>query len=121
MSGSINKVQLLGYVGQSPEIRKMSNDKRVCNLTLATTESWTDKATGEKREETEWHRIVVFNEGLIGIIERYVNKGSRLLIEGALKTKKWTDKDDNERSSTEIVLQGFNSNLIMLDGAKPEA
>lgn len=116
MAGSLNKVTLIGNVGNEPEIRSTQNGKELANLSIATTESWRDKATGEKKERTEWHRVVVFSEGLVNVIKNYVKKGSKLYLEGALQTRKWTDKDGVERYSTEIVLQAFDSTLIMLDG-----
>lgn len=119
---SLNKVCLLGNVGKDPEIRSTHDGREVANLVLATDESWKDKATGEKVEKTEWHRISCFNEGLVNVIKNYVKKGSKLYIEGQLQTRKWTDKEGVEKYSTEIVLQGFNGVLIMLnkkDDAQP--
>ena len=116
MAGSLNKVMLIGNVGKDPEIRRTQDGKAIANLSLATSESWKDKATGERKEKTEWHRVSCFNDGITKVIEAYVRKGSKIYIEGALQTRKWTDKDGVEKYSTEIVLQGFNSQLTMLDG-----
>ena len=118
MSGSINKVILIGNLGKDPEIRRTQDGKPVANLSIATSESWRDKSTGERKEKTEWHRVVIFNEGLCKIAEQYLKKGAKVYLEGQLTTRKWTDKDGNEKYSTEIVLQGFNSQLTMLDSAK---
>jgi len=115
MAGSVNKVILVGNVGADPEIRRTQDGRPIANLRIATSESWRDKNTGERREKTEWHRVVVFNEGLCKVIEQYVKKGSKLYIEGALQTRKWTDQSGVEKYSTEVVLQGFNSTLQMLD------
>jgi single-strand DNA-binding protein len=116
MSGSINKVILVGNLGADPEIRRTQDGRPIANLRIATSESWRDRNTGERREKTEWHRVVVFNEGLCKVIEQYLKKGAKLYIEGALQTRKWTDQSGQERYSTEVVLQGFNSTLTMLDG-----
>ena len=116
MAGSVNKVILVGNLGADPEIRRTQDGRPIANLRIATSESWRDKNTGERREKTEWHRVVVFNEGLCKVIEQYVKKGSKVYIEGALQTRKWTDQSGQERYSTEVVLQGFNSTLTMLDG-----
>ena len=116
MAGSVNKVILVGNVGKDPEIRRTQDGRPIANLSLATSESWRDKNTGEKKEKTEWHRVVVFSEPLCKVIEQYVKKGSKLYIEGALQTRKWTDKDGVEKYSTEVVLQGFNGSMTMLDG-----
>ena len=116
MAGSVNKVILIGNLGADPEIRRTQDGRPIANLRIATSESWRDKNTGERREKTEWHRVVVFNEGLCKVIEQYVKKGSKVYIEGALQTRKWTDQSGVEKYSTEIVLQGFNSTLTMLDG-----
>lgn len=121
MAGSVNKVILIGNLGADPEIRRTGDGRPVANLRIATSESWKDKNTGERREKTEWHRVVVFNEGLCGVIERYLKKGAKVYIEGALQTRKWTDKDGVERYTTEVVLQGFNSSLTMLDTNGSEA
>jgi len=115
MAGSVNKVILIGNLGADPEIRRTQDGRPIANLRVATSESWRDKATGERREKTEWHRVVIFNEGLCKIAEQYLKKGSKVYLEGALQTRKWTDKDGHERYSTEVVLQGFNSQLTMLD------
>ncbi|PKQ02679.1 MAG: single-stranded DNA-binding protein, partial [Alphaproteobacteria bacterium HGW-Alphaproteobacteria-12] len=115
MAGSVNKVILIGNLGADPEIRRTQDGRPIANLRIATSESWRDKNTGERREKTEWHRVVVFNEGLCKVIEQYVKKGSKVYIEGALQTRKWTDQSGQERYSTEVVLQGFNSTLTMLD------
>jgi single-strand DNA-binding protein len=116
MAGSVNKVILIGNLGADPEIRRTQDGRPIANLRIATSESWRDKATGERKEKTEWHRVVIFNEGLCKIAEQYLKKGSKVYIEGALQTRKWTDKDGIEKYSTEVVLQGFNSQLTMLDG-----
>ena len=116
MAGSVNKVILLGNVGADPEIRRTQDGRPIANLRIATSESWRDRTSGERKEKTEWHTVVVFNEGLCKVIEQYVKKGAKLYIEGALQTRKWQDQTGNDRYSTEIVLQGFNSTLTMLDG-----
>ncbi|MGE3475881.1 MAG: single-stranded DNA-binding protein [Rhodospirillaceae bacterium] len=115
MAGSVNKVILIGNLGKDPEVRTMQNGGKVANLSLATSESWKDKSTGERKEKTEWHRVVIFGQ-LADIAERYLKKGSKVYVCGALQTRKWTDKDGAEKYSTEVVLQGFNSELTMLDG-----
>ena len=115
MAGSINKVILIGNLGNDPEIRTTQNGKELANFSIATSESWKDKETGERKERTEWHRIVIFSPGLVNIVKQYLNKGSKVYIEGALQTRKWEDNDGKERYSTEIVLQGFSSVLTMLD------
>ncbi|KQO81365.1 single-stranded DNA-binding protein [Rhizobium sp. Leaf262] len=116
MAGSVNKVILLGNVGADPEIRRTQDGRPIANLRIATSESWRDRNSGERKEKTEWHSVVVFNEGLCKVIEQYVKKGAKLYIEGALQTRKWQDQTGADRYSTEIVLQGFNSTLTMLDG-----
>lgn len=116
MAGSVNKVILIGNVGADPEIRRTQDGRPIANLRIATSESWRDRNSGERREKTEWHTVVVFNEGLCKVIEQYVKKGAKLYIEGALQTRKWQDQTGNDRYSTEVVLQGFNSTLTMLDG-----
>jgi single-strand DNA-binding protein len=125
MANSINEVNLLGNLGKDPEIRSMQDGKRVCNLTIATSESWTDKSSGERKEKTEWHRVVVFNDGLAGVCEKYLRKGSKVHIKGKLQTRKWQDKDGSDKYSTEIVVQGYTGSLIMLnsrqDGAESSA
>lgn len=115
MAGSLNKVILIGNLGKDPEIRSTNDGKEIATFSLATTESWRDRMSGEKKERTEWHRIVVFSDGLVNVIKNYVKKGSKLYIEGVLQTRKWTDNSGIEKYSTEIVLQNFNSTLIMLD------
>ena len=115
MAGSINKVILVGNLGRDPEIRSTNDGMRIANLALATSETWRDRNSGERKERTEWHRVVIFNERLVEVVEKYVKKGSKLYIEGALQTRKWTDQQGQERYSTEVVLQGFNSALTMLD------
>jgi single-strand DNA-binding protein len=117
MAGSVNKVILVGNLGADPEIRRTQDGRPIANLRVATSESWRDKGTGERREKTEWHRVVIFNEGLCRIAEQYLKKGAKVYLEGQLQTRKWTDKDGVERYSTEVVLQGFNSQLTMLDRA----
>jgi single-strand DNA-binding protein len=118
MAGSVNKVILVGNVGKDPEIRRTQDGRAIANLSLATSETWRDKATGERKEKTEWHRVVVFNDNLCKVVEQYVRKGSKLYIEGQLQTRKWTDQSGAEKYSTEVVLQGFNGTLTMLDGAR---
>ena len=116
MAGSVNKVILIGNLGKDPEIRRTQDGRPIANLTVATSETWRDKNTGERKEKTEWHRVVIFNEGLCKVVEQYVKKGSKVYLEGALQTRKWTDQSGVEKYSTEVVLQGFNSTLTMLDG-----
>ena len=118
MAGSVNKVILVGNLGRDPEIRSTQDGTKVANLSLATSESWRDKSTGERKERTEWHRVVIFNERLVDVIEKYVKKGSKLYIEGALQTRKWTDNTGAEKYTTEVVLQRFRGELTMLDGAR---
>jgi single-strand DNA-binding protein len=115
MAGSVNKVILVGNVGTDPEVRTFGNGGKVANLSLATSETWKDRQTGERKEKTEWHRVAIFGDGLVGVVERYVKKGSKLYIEGKLQTRKWQDRDGNDKYTTEIVLQGPNSSLTMLD------
>ena len=115
MAGSLNKVTLIGNLGADPEFRSMGDGKELATFSLATTESWKDKASGEKKEKTEWHRIVVFNEGLVSVIKNYVQKGSKLYIEGSLQTRKWADNNGVEKYTTEVVLQNFGGQLILLD------
>jgi len=117
MAGSVNKVILVGNLGRDPESRSFQNGGKVVELRIATSESWKDRNSGERKEKTEWHTVKVFNEGLANVAERYLRKGSKVYIEGALTTRKWQDQQGNDRYSTEIVLQGFNSVLTMLDGA----
>ena len=116
MAGSVNKVILVGNLGADPEIRRTQDGRPIANLSVATSDSWRDKNTGERREKTEWHRVVVFNEGLCKVIEQYVKKGSKVYLEGQLQTRKWQDNNGQDRYTTEVVLQGFNGNLTMLDG-----
>ena len=111
MAGSVNKVILLGNLGQDPDIRTMQNGKKVCTFSIATSNSWKDKETGEKKEKTEWHRVVVFNEGLVGVVENYIKKGTKLYIEGSLQTRKWTDDSGTEKYTTEIVIQGYGGRI----------
>jgi len=116
MAGSVNKVILIGNLGADPEVRSFQNGGKVCNLRIATSENWKDKNTGERREKTEWHTVAVFSEGLVRVCEQYLKKGSKIYIEGQLQTRKWQDQSGNDRYSTEVVLQGFNGTLVMLDG-----
>ncbi len=115
MAGSVNKVILIGNLGADPEIRRTNDGRPIANLRVATSESWRDKNSGERRERTEWHRVVIFNEGLCKIAEQYLKKGSKVYLEGQIQTRKWEDQSGQERYSTEVVLQGFNSQLTMLD------
>jgi len=118
MAGSLNKVLLIGRLGADPEIKQMVNGKSVARLSLATSQSWKDKNTGEKKEKTEWHRVVVFNEGLVNVVQQYLKKGAQVYIEGQISTRKWKDeKSGQDKYSTEVVIQGFNSSLTMLGGA----
>lgn len=116
MAGSVNKVILVGNLGRDPESRSFSNGGKVVNLRIATSESWKDRNTGEKKEKTEWHSVAIFNEGLANVAERFLRKGSKVYIEGQLQTRKWQDQNGQDKYSTEVVLQGFNSVLTMLDG-----
>src|SRR6201995_4116796 len=116
MAGSVNKVILVGNLGKDPEIRRTQDGRPIANLSIATSETWRDKGTGERKEKTEWHRVVIFSEPLCKIVEQYLKKGAKVYIEGALQTRKWTDQQGVEKYSTEVVLQGFNSTLTMLDG-----
>jgi single-strand DNA-binding protein len=116
MAGSVNKVILVGNLGRDPEVRRLTSGDPVVNLSIATSESWRDKATGERKEKTEWHRVVIFNENLAKVAEQYLKKGSKVYVEGSLQTRKYTDKDGTEKYSTEIVLQKFRGELTMLDG-----
>lgn len=118
MAGSVNKVILVGNLGKDPEIRSTQDGKEIANLTVATSESWKDRNTGERREKTEWHRVVIFNEALVNVAKNYLRKGSKVYLEGAIQTRKWTDKDGQERYSTEVVLQGYSATLTMLDSKK---
>ena len=117
MAGSLNKVLLIGRLGADPEIKQMINGKSVARISLATSQSWKDKNTGEKKEKTEWHRVVVFNEGLVNVVQQYLKKGAQVYIEGQLSTRKWKDeKSGQDKYSTEVVIQGYNSSLTMLGG-----
>jgi single-strand DNA-binding protein len=116
MAGSVNKVILVGNLGADPEIRRTQDGRPIANLRVATSENWRDKATGERKEKTEWHRVVIFNEGLCRVAEQYLKKGAKIYIEGQLQTRKWQDQSGQDKYSTEVVLQGFNSVLTMLDG-----
>ena len=113
---SVNKVILVGNVGNDPEVRSFNNGGKVANFSLATSETWRDKQSGEKKEKTEWHRVAIFSDGLVSVVERYVKKGSKLYIEGKLQTRKWQDRDGNDKYTTEVVVQGFGGTLTMLDG-----
>ncbi len=116
MAGSVNKVILIGNLGADPEVRTFQNGGKVCNLRIATSETWKDRSSGERREKTEWHSVAVFSEGLVRVCEQYLRKGAKVYIEGKLQTRKWQDQSGNDRYSTEVVLQGFGSTLTMLDG-----
>lgn len=118
MAGSVNKVILIGNLGRDPEIRSTQDGIRIANLSVATSESWRDKNSGERKERTEWHRVVIFNERLVDVVEKYLKKGSKVYLEGALQTRKWTDNAGQERYSTEVVLQRFRGELTMLDGGR---
>jgi single-strand DNA-binding protein len=118
MAGSVNKVILVGNLGRDPEIRSTQDGMRIANLNIATSESWRDRASGERKEKTEWHRVVIFNERLTEIAEKYLRKGAKVYVEGALQTRKWTDQQGQERYSTEVVLTRFRGELTMLDGAR---
>ena len=118
MSGSVNKVTILGNLGKDPEIRTTQSGGKIANLTIATSETWKDKNSGERREKTEWHKVVIFNDGLTGIAERYLKKGSKVYIEGQLETRKWQDKEGNDKYTTEIVLKSFNGVLKMLNSSQ---
>ena len=116
MSGSLNKVQIIGRLGADPDIKQMVNGKSVARLSVATSQSWKDKSSGEKKEKTEWHRVVIFNEGLVNVVQQYLKKGANIYVEGQLSTRKWKDESSGQdKYSTEIVLQGYNSSLTMLD------
>ncbi|MEM1101676.1 MAG: single-stranded DNA-binding protein [Pseudomonadota bacterium] len=116
MAGSVNKVIIVGNLGQDPEVRSFQNGGKVCNLSVATSENWKDRNTGERREKTEWHRVAIFNEGLVRIAEQYLRKGSKVYLEGQLETRKWQDQNGQDRYSTEVVLRNYTGNLTMLDG-----
>lgn len=115
---SINKVILVGSLGKDPEIRTTQDGREIANLSVATSEQWKDKTTGERKEKTEWHKVVIFSDGLVNVVKNYLKKGAKVYIEGQLQTRKWTDKDSIDRYSTEIVLQGFNSSLVILDSKR---
>ncbi|ASK90064.1 single-stranded DNA-binding protein [Sphingorhabdus sp. SMR4y] len=115
MAGGINKVIIVGNLGKDPEVRTFANGGKVCNFSVATSESWKDKQTGERKEKTEWHNISIYNEGLAGVAERYLRKGSKVYLEGKLQTRKWQDQSGNDRYSTDVVLQGFDAKMEMLD------
>lgn len=117
MAGSLNKVQLIGNLGADPEVRSFQNGGKVCNLRIATSENWKDKNTGERQERTEWHTVAIFSEGLVGVAERFLKKGSKVYLEGSLRTRKWQDQQGQDRYSTEVVLQGPGAVMTMLDGA----
>ena len=117
MAGSVNKVILVGNLGADPEVKSFQNGGKVCNLRIATSENWKDRTTGERKERTEWHSVAIFSEGLVGVAERFLRKGSKVYIEGQLRTRKWQDQQGNDRYTTEVVLQGLGSVLTMLDGA----
>src|ERR1700709_252415 len=116
MAGSVNKVILVGNLGKDPEVRRMTSGEPIVNLSIATSETWRDKASGERKEKTEWHRVVIFNKNLAEVAEKYLRKGAKVYVEGSLQTRKWTDKDGAEKYSTEVVLQNFRGELTMLDG-----
>lgn len=116
MAGSLNKVMLIGNLGADPEIRTFNNGGKVANLRIATSEQWKDRQTGERKEKTEWHTVAIFSEGLVGVVERYLKKGSKVFVEGKLQTRKWQDQNGQDRYSTEIVIQGLGGTLTMLDG-----
>lgn len=116
MAGSLNKVMLIGNLGADPEVRSFQNGGRVANLRIATSETWKDRNSGERQERTEWHTVAIFSEGLVNVVENYLKKGSKVFVEGQLQTRKWQDRDGNDRYSTEVVLRGYNGTLTMLDG-----
>ncbi|MGB7205503.1 MAG: single-stranded DNA-binding protein, partial [Anderseniella sp.] len=116
MAGSLNKVMLIGNLGADPEIRRTQDGRPIANIRIATTETWRDRNSGERKEKTEWHTVVIFSEGLCKVVEQYVKKGSKVYIEGQLQTRKWQDKDGNDRYSTEVVIQNYGGTLVMLDG-----
>ena len=121
MAASLNKASLIGHVGKDPEIRSTQDGRKIVNFSMATSESWKDKATGERKERTEWHKVVIFNEGLAGVAERYLRKGMRVYVEGAIRTRKWTDQAGVERYSTEICLEAFGGTLLLLSQPDGEA
>lgn len=118
MAGSVNKVIIVGNLGADPEVKSFQNGGRICNLRVATSENWTDKASGEKKERTEWHSVTLRSDGLVGVAERFLRKGSKVYLEGQLQTRKWQDAQGNDRYSTEVVVGGFDGKLVMLDGPK---
>jgi len=118
MAGSVNKVILVGNLGRDPEIRTTQDGREIANFTLATSESWKDRNSGERKEKTEWHRVVIFSEGLVGVVKNYLKKGAKVYVEGSLQTRKWTDQSGQEKYTTEVVLQGFGSTLTMLDSKR---
>ena len=118
MAGSLNKVMLIGNLGADPEIRTFQNGGKVANIRIATSETWKDRQTGERKEKTEWHTVSIFSEGLVGVVERYLKKGSKVFVEGKLQTRKWQDQNGQDRYSTEVVIQGLGGTLTMLDGAQ---
>ncbi|MFN4356883.1 single-stranded DNA-binding protein [Sphingopyxis alaskensis] len=117
MAGSVNKVILIGNLGADPEIKSFQNGGKIANIRIATSEQWKDRMTGERKERTEWHNVVINGEGLVGVVERYLKKGSKVYVEGSLRTRKWQDRDGNDRYTTEVVIAGMGGNLTMLDGA----
>ncbi|HEY9579729.1 MAG TPA: single-stranded DNA-binding protein [Rhizorhapis sp.] len=116
MAGSVNKVILIGNLGAEPEVRSFQNGGKVCNIRIATSESWKDRNTGERKDRTEWHTVAIFSEGLVNVAERFLRKGSKVYVEGQLRTRKWQDQSGQDRYTTEVVLQGFDAKLVMLDG-----
>ncbi len=118
MAGSVNKVILVGNLGKDPEVRSFQNGGSVCSFSLATSETWRDKSTGERREKTEWHNVAIFSEGIVKVASQYLKKGSKVYIEGQLETRKWQDKEGKDRYTTEVVLRNYSSNLVMLDGRR---
>jgi single-strand DNA-binding protein len=121
MAGFINRATILGNVGKDPEIRSTQDGRKIANLSIATSEEWDDKRTGEERKKTEWHRVTVFSEGLVGVVEKYVKKGSKIYVEGKIQTRKWQDKDGQDKYTTEIILQGFDAKLVLLTFPKGDA
>ena len=115
MAGSVNKVILVGNLGADPEVRSFQNGGKVCNIRIATSESWKDRMTGERKDRTEWHSVAIFSEGLVGVAERFLRKGSKVYVEGQLRTRKWQDQSGQDRYTTEVVLQGFDTKLVLLD------
>lgn len=118
MAGSVNKVILVGNLGADPEVKSFQNGGKVCNIRIATSETWKDRNSGERKERTEWHSVAIFSEGLAGVAERYLRKGSKVYVEGQLRTRKWQDQSGNDRYTTEVVIRGMNGTLTMLDGAQ---